>query len=306
MDISVFGEYVMVCKYGNLSEASRELNVSQPALSRHLSQLEQFAGTALFDRSKTPMELTYAGEVFLKRCSEIYSNYAKLEAFARKTMASKIDEVRIAGICGLLNADIASKLRAAKKLVEQNDSHLFVKFSTSVLQTPFDMLRSGELDIAIEPMSTMIDTYNLDSMPIAKEKPYVVVEEGNQRSGREFFDERDLDEIRFVTPKNNASHALRKHLQSICSKTGPKDTLPKAMAIVNVNAYDELFLNGLDGYAVLLPESIAHSFTTPPNSGYVAIPLAVEEADYDIRAFFRKNPTLPTQTYLAALEETLG
>jgi len=41
MDLGILIEFGHVAKHGNLSEAARELNITQSALSRHLSQLEK-------------------------------------------------------------------------------------------------------------------------------------------------------------------------------------------------------------------------------------------------------------------------
>ena len=48
----------------NISKAAAQLYISQPALSVYLSNLEKSLGSKLFDRSKTPLTLTYAGKVY--------------------------------------------------------------------------------------------------------------------------------------------------------------------------------------------------------------------------------------------------
>ncbi|MGB3312987.1 MAG: LysR substrate-binding domain-containing protein [Albidovulum sp.] len=48
-------------RHGTLTGAARELNVSQPAISRRIAQLEADLGTPLFDRSRKPVQMTEAG-----------------------------------------------------------------------------------------------------------------------------------------------------------------------------------------------------------------------------------------------------
>lgn len=55
---------------GGVKRAAQELNVSMPAISQALRQLEAFLGTPLFDRSTRPAGLTHAGEILLKAVTE--------------------------------------------------------------------------------------------------------------------------------------------------------------------------------------------------------------------------------------------
>lgn len=58
-DLRVF---LAISKQGNLSAASRALNVSQPTVGRHLKSLEENLGTQLFDRLPDGLVLTSHGE----------------------------------------------------------------------------------------------------------------------------------------------------------------------------------------------------------------------------------------------------
>lgn len=55
---------------GSVKQAASELNVSLPAVSQSLRQLESHVGTPLFDRSTRPAGLTEAGEILLKAVVE--------------------------------------------------------------------------------------------------------------------------------------------------------------------------------------------------------------------------------------------
>lgn len=48
-------------RHGTLTGAARELNVSQPAISRRIAALEEDLGCSLFDRSRKPVQLTQQG-----------------------------------------------------------------------------------------------------------------------------------------------------------------------------------------------------------------------------------------------------
>jgi DNA-binding transcriptional LysR family regulator len=54
-----------VARQRSLSLAARTLNVTQPAISKALRDLESWIGAPLFDRSRRPLMLTESGEVLL-------------------------------------------------------------------------------------------------------------------------------------------------------------------------------------------------------------------------------------------------
>lgn len=55
----------------NYSQVANQLNITQPALSKQISALEQEVGVKLFDRSTTPLSLTPAGEVFIRDAKDL-------------------------------------------------------------------------------------------------------------------------------------------------------------------------------------------------------------------------------------------
>lgn len=54
--------FVAIVEAGSLTKAAEKLFVSQPSLSQYLKRLEANLGVELFDRSTSPLRLTYTGE----------------------------------------------------------------------------------------------------------------------------------------------------------------------------------------------------------------------------------------------------
>lgn len=61
-----YSYFLTIAELRNLSKAAEKLYVSQPSLSQYLNRLENELGIKLFDRSKSPLRLTYAGEKYLE------------------------------------------------------------------------------------------------------------------------------------------------------------------------------------------------------------------------------------------------
>ena len=67
MDFKRLRSFQEVAAAGSLSHASDRLRLAQPALSRHISLLEQEIGVPLFTRHGRGMQLTEAGAALLAR-----------------------------------------------------------------------------------------------------------------------------------------------------------------------------------------------------------------------------------------------
>ena len=66
MELRHLRYFVAVAERKGFREASRFLHVTQPAISKTLTQLEQELGVELFARSGRTVRLTAQGEVFYK------------------------------------------------------------------------------------------------------------------------------------------------------------------------------------------------------------------------------------------------
>jgi DNA-binding transcriptional LysR family regulator len=58
--------FATVARHGSIREAAEELHVAQSALSRQIQKLEQELGVPLFQRHARGVELTSAGEIYLR------------------------------------------------------------------------------------------------------------------------------------------------------------------------------------------------------------------------------------------------
>jgi DNA-binding transcriptional LysR family regulator len=66
MELRQLQYMLKVAEERSFSKAAQKLYLSQPSLSQCIQRIEQQLGLPLFDRSTTPLSLTYAGEVFVE------------------------------------------------------------------------------------------------------------------------------------------------------------------------------------------------------------------------------------------------
>ena len=67
MELTQLKYFIEAAKTENLSKAARNLHISQPSLSRSISQLEAELGTPLFQRDGRRVHLNNSGRAFLKQ-----------------------------------------------------------------------------------------------------------------------------------------------------------------------------------------------------------------------------------------------
>jgi DNA-binding transcriptional LysR family regulator len=67
-------KYILtIAEEGNITTAAQKLYISQPSLSYLLAHVEEELGLKLFDRSCSPMRLTFAGEAYVQAAKKILS-----------------------------------------------------------------------------------------------------------------------------------------------------------------------------------------------------------------------------------------
>lgn len=62
----------VIAELGSMAKASQQLALSQPAISKAVSEMERTVGTALLDRSSRGVELTESGKLLLGRARNIF------------------------------------------------------------------------------------------------------------------------------------------------------------------------------------------------------------------------------------------
>lgn len=299
MDVSVLYEFTMVGKHGNLSEAAKELHVSQPVLTRHLKSLEEEFGMELFDRTKSPMELTAAGVLLMDKSKIICSEWYKLKQYMDLALKRGVFEIRVSG---LLKTSASRILKMARRRLLDENPFGVLKFSRVTGHNSFELVRRGEIDICIEPFSVLSDTHDLESLSLTEERPFVIMDEGHELADRQSVAITDLEGMTFASLRTNQDYAVRKWLQNVHRVHELKDGEPKNLYISSFDSYEGILINGLGEHALVLPESMAKQLEAANYMNCVAIPLDGGDT-YDIRAFYKSNARTAVKEFIEYLRE---
>lgn len=84
MELNWLDDFLALAEAGNFSRAAENRNMTQPAFSRRIRALEDWAGVTLFDRATQPVRLTIAGEQFMPGARDALRRLAQARAEARQ------------------------------------------------------------------------------------------------------------------------------------------------------------------------------------------------------------------------------
>lgn len=133
----------------NFTKAAQLLSLTQPAVSHHISQLEEELGVTLFLRGKGGLKLTPEGEVVVKYARRMAALYDKLRADLAD-QEKQIVTLRV-GITHTAESNITTEVLA--KCSGENP-RLSITLITDTINNLYTMLGNYELDLAIVEGST--------------------------------------------------------------------------------------------------------------------------------------------------------
>lgn len=150
IDATPYRLFVMVADELSFTRAAKRLNISQPALSAGVREMERRLGFALFSRSSRRVELTPEGRLFLGNARRMVSEATWAAQAAREI---RDNDLRIAA--PLYTLYVRERRELIDRLITQNPDITLRIFDRTHSRTYSDLLRH-EVDLAllIEPSDT--------------------------------------------------------------------------------------------------------------------------------------------------------
>ena len=134
-----------VATQGSLTQASAVLHVSQPALSRHLAQVEARIGAPLFERTGSRMVPTSTGELLLRHAAAILQH---LEAAEEALYSSGTRERRVLKV-GTECYTGYHWLPGVSNRFAQAHPAVEIEIAFDAAGDPLPLLRKGAIDVAL-------------------------------------------------------------------------------------------------------------------------------------------------------------
>jgi DNA-binding transcriptional LysR family regulator len=176
LDLRALEIFVAVCQTGSMSAAARQLELTQPAVSQAIAELERKTGVALFDRNVRPLAVTVAGGVLRQRASVLVAEAREIPALLREAQHGKVPSIRV----GLV--DSLSRLLSVPLATFLSSRASEVAILSGLTATHASDLLTRRIDIFLG-VDDLEDVNGLERWSIATEPYLLLLPSGTKRPG---------------------------------------------------------------------------------------------------------------------------
>lgn len=145
MDIETFSNILAIAEDKSISKAANRLFVSRSALNRQLLMVEKEIGLPLFKRVSNRLELTYAGEVFIRTAENVLRELRSCTRLMHDISGNVRGMISVGitnGRAGIMMKDIIAKFH-------ERYPHVSISFRITNSDELRELLYTGKVDIAL-------------------------------------------------------------------------------------------------------------------------------------------------------------
>ena len=139
--------FLEIARAESVSTAAQRLNISQPAVSRSLKELEEMLGTPLFDRIGRGLQLNEAGRVF-----QSHANASMVELMRARDRLTRDGDLTSRLSIGVLPTAASELVPLAALAFRKEITSASLHILTGPNWLLFDELREGGVDLVIGRM----------------------------------------------------------------------------------------------------------------------------------------------------------
>jgi DNA-binding transcriptional LysR family regulator len=291
-----------VVEMGSILAASRELTMTQPAVSKSIHELEQQLDGLLFVRGKRGVVLTEFGSLFERHTKTMLAELRHLADALNDWQSGASGHV----IVGTLITASATLLPEAITQLRQVVPDVVVTVRVGPNSTLFPALARGELDVVVgvlpqDTSALLFDTFErarLTHVALYEEALYVVVGRQNPLARRRKIRLADLQGLEWIVPTQDS--VAYPSVRALFENEGL--AMPRRL-VESVSILTNIGLVTSGSMVALIPQSAAERFA---EAGLLTIlPLQglspFSDVGYTVRS--DRPPSAATQHFLTALRE---
>jgi DNA-binding transcriptional LysR family regulator len=214
-------------RHGSIVHAAQAANLTQPAASKLLAELEHSLNVQLFERLPRGVMPTWYGEVMIRRAS---AALAEMDAAHQELMELQ-SGLRGRVAVGTVLTPSSGLVTDAIILLKSRVARLQVSVSVDTSKLLVERLRAGELDIVVGRILDTGLTAELNFEPITDEPHSLIAAAGHPLAGRSDLQLAELAGVPWVLPP--AGSILRDRLTAMFLSQGlePPAEIVETMAL---------------------------------------------------------------------------
>ncbi|OZI66831.1 LysR substrate-binding domain-containing protein [Bordetella genomosp. 11] len=171
---------VALDQFRHLGRTSEFLSVSQPAVSRMLTEIEAMLGQVLFLRSTRGTEPTQAGKAMVRFARSVLAQYERTRDEIGALESGAVGRVRV----GAMGVALSPLLADAVVLLKQQSTRATVLIETGDLTNLLPKLRLGEVDLFVGRLEPGYASPDLTTEALYAEPMVAVVAPGHPLARR--------------------------------------------------------------------------------------------------------------------------
>ncbi len=195
MELNQLEYFKALAHINHFTQASQNLSVSQPALSRSIAKLESELGVPLFERSGKTIKLTQYGQIFLAHIERALQEIST----GKQTLADLTSPDK--GVIHLsflhsLGGYIVPELISKFNQIYPNIKFRLYQYNSTQL---IEYLAEGSCDLSL--CSSIITTGTIGWMPLCSEEIFLIVPNGHPLSKRKTIELKEIAQESIITFK---------------------------------------------------------------------------------------------------------
>ncbi|MFP4902897.1 LysR family transcriptional regulator, partial [Paraburkholderia sp. BR14261] len=166
---------VALAEEGNIHRAAAALNMTQPAASKLLRELEDMLGAVLFERMPRGMRPTLYGDALIRHARAVLGSLDQAQEELSALKAGRLGHVAV----GAITSPGVRVLPAAVAAVKRTHANLRVSVEIDASNVLLEHLAQDKLDVVLGRLSAEHDKLQLRYEPLAGEPVCAVVRPGH-------------------------------------------------------------------------------------------------------------------------------
>lgn len=183
--------FAAVVEHKSLNRAAQTLNISQPALSRKIAQLEEELGVLLFDRKGKKLELTRLGQI----CYEYALEVAEME----RKLLQRFAEYRSSGKSITIGASLTTLQSTLPDLIglyTRDFPETDIKAITGKTHEIVTLVKEKKVDLGL--VASKIDNPELTCVPLFDDHLCLVLPSSHKWTDKPSIDINELQELPMI------------------------------------------------------------------------------------------------------------
>ena len=195
--------FVETIELGGITKASRSLNITQPALSKTISNLEKKLKCILLERGRFGIRPTEFGEALYLRSKSIITELQRAET-ALKEMTGGTSSLSVGALPSLSITPVAETILNLVASKQKIRVQLIEKPSVDLIPA----LRRGEFEVALSTLNQSHQLNGLVETTLFYDRPTIVVSKNHPLLNQTKISIRDTLKYGWILPRQGAQHRV--------------------------------------------------------------------------------------------------